>query len=99
MDIKDVKESSPIELSDYVVVDQIADDTSFAWWVTYTLNKRNIIISKVKTKYWSKTHKYVVSLTINIIEAMQIDKANLNTYWKDVIDKDIKKAEITYEPI
>ena len=82
-----------------MVVDQIADDTSFAWWVTYTLNKRNIIISKVKTKYWSKTHKYVVSLTINIIEAMQIDKANLNTYWKDVIDKDIKKAEITYEPI
>ena len=81
------------------MANQIADETSFAYWVTYTTKKNNIIISKVKTKYWRSTHKYGVRLPNNITEAMYIDQENGNTYWKDAIDKDTKKAKIDYEPI
>ena len=61
--------------------------------------KRNRIISKVKTKYWRKTHKYGVSLPKNVTEEIQIDQENGNNYWKDAIDKDMKKAKIYYKLI
>ena len=67
--------------------------------MSYTLKKRDKIISKVKTKYWRSTHKYGVRLPNNITEAMYIDQENVNTYWKDAIDKETKKAKIDYKPI
>ena len=51
MDLKDVKEASPIELAEYAVANKIDKEPAFAWWVPYTLKKRQRIISKVKAKY------------------------------------------------
>ena len=48
MDLKDVKEASPIKLAEYAVANRIDGEPAFAWWVPYTLKKRNRIISKVK---------------------------------------------------
>ena len=59
--------------------------------------KKNRIISKVRTKYWSKNLKYGVRKPKNVTEAMQIDQENGNTYWKDTIDKDVKKDKISYK--
>ena len=78
MGLKDVKEASPIELDEYVVANRIDDKPAFAWWVPYTLRKRNRIISKVKTKYWKTTHKYGVRLPKNAAEALKIDQENGN---------------------
>ena len=61
-----------MSLSDYAVANQIAEELEFAWWVPYTLKKSNRIISKVKTKYWSKNHKYGLRLTQCVTEAMKI---------------------------
>ena len=63
----------------------------------YTLKKINIIISKVNIKYWSTTHKYEARLPNNLTEAMNIDQASRNTYWKEEIDKDTKKSRIVYK--
>ena len=60
MNLKDVKEASPIKLAEYAVANQIHDEPAFAWWVPYCLKKRDRIILKVKTKYWKTTHKYGV---------------------------------------
>ena len=76
MDIKDVKEASLNELAEYAVANLIYDEPEFAWWVPYTLKKKNRIISKVKTKYWRTTHKYGLRLPKNVTEAMQIDHEN-----------------------
>ena len=99
MNIKDVREARPIDMAEYAVKNHIADKPEFAWWVPYTLKKRNIIISKVKIKYWSKTHKCGVRLPKNVTVEMQIDQANGNTYRKDTIDKDMKKDRISYKQI
>ena len=56
--MKDVKEASPIELAEYAMANHIDNEPAFAWWVPYTLKKRNRIIAKDKTKYWKTTHKY-----------------------------------------
>ena len=97
--IKYVKEEIPIDMTEYAVENHISDKPVFAWWVPYTLKKRNIIISKVNRNYWKTTHMYRVRLPNNVTEAMQIDQINGNTYWKDAIEKYTKEARITYKPI
>ena len=42
VDIKDVNEAKPIDLSEYVVID---DEPAFAWWMPYNPKKSDIIIS------------------------------------------------------
>ena len=39
--LKDLKESYPVQTAEYVVVAKIAMEPAFAWWVPYTLKKRN----------------------------------------------------------
>ncbi len=62
MDMKDVKEASPIELAEYVIANKIDDEPAFAWWVPYTMKKRDRMISNFKAKYWRTTHKYGLHL-------------------------------------
>ena len=44
--------------AEYTVAAKIAIEPAFAWWVPYTLKKRNRIISKVKSNYWLRTLKF-----------------------------------------
>ena len=62
MDLKDVKEVSPIELDEYAVANNIDDAPYFTWWVYYVFKKQDMIIVKANTKYWRTTHKYGVRL-------------------------------------
>ena len=39
--LKNLKESYPEETAEYAVVAKIAMEPAFAWWVPYTLKKRN----------------------------------------------------------
>ena len=56
--VKDVKESFPVQLKDYALLNQIADEPAFEWWINKVLKKRDRIISKTASKYWQKTHIY-----------------------------------------
>ena len=66
MDIKYVNEAIPIDLAEYAVANQISDEPPYAWWVPYTLKKKNRIIYMIKTKYWSTTNKYGVRIPKNL---------------------------------
>ena len=48
LDLKDLKDSNPIELAEYAIANKISQEPAFAWWVPYDLKKRDIIISKLK---------------------------------------------------
>ena len=87
MNWRDMKEANPIELAEYAVGNGIDNRPAFAWWVPYTLKKRNHIISKAKTKYWQTTHKYGVQLPNNTTEALQIDKDTGMDYWEKATNK------------
>ena len=58
---------------------KIADQPAFAWWVPYTIRKMKSILSKVKSKYWQRTHKYGIRVPKNVNEAYEIDKENGDT--------------------
>ena len=49
--LKDLKASNPIEVAEYAVANRLVDEPIFKWWVSYMLQKRNRVISKVKSKY------------------------------------------------
>ena len=54
----DMKQSYPVEMAEFARVRGISDEAAFAWWVPYTLKKRDVILSSVKTHIWKTTHKY-----------------------------------------
>lgn len=57
--LHNIKESNPIEVAEYVVVNQLLDEPAFAWWVPYVLRKRDRIEAATKTqvKNRKKDHK------------------------------------------
>jgi hypothetical protein len=95
--MKDLKDSYPIPLADYAVANAIQDEPAFAWWVPYVMKKRVAIISKVKSKYWQKTHKYGVRVPKNVHEAREIDNKNGNTLWRDAISMEMKNNRVAFE--
>ena len=56
--LKDLKESNPIEVAEYVTARSIQDEPAFAWGVTFTLRKRDRIVAAVNSRVSKATHKY-----------------------------------------
>jgi hypothetical protein len=95
--LKDLKESHPIEVSEFAKARGIDDEPAFAWWVPYTLRKRDIIISAIKTRIRKTTHKYGIEIPNNIQHANKIDAANGNHYWRDALAKEMHNVGIAFE--
>ena len=50
--LKDVKDSFPVQVAEYIIANKLVDEPAFAWWVPYTMTKRRRILSKLQSKYW-----------------------------------------------
>ena len=50
--LKDLKASNAVELAEYAVANQIAEEPAFKWCISNTLHKQNHIILNMKKKYW-----------------------------------------------
>ena len=97
MKLKDLKESSPIEVADYAVANRIFKEPAFKWWVSYTMRKRNRIISKVKSQYWKTIHKFGIGLPKTTDKALQIDKIMGTDLCRNSINKEMSKFKIEWE--
>ena len=95
--LKDMKEAYPVQTAEYAVQAKIHDEPAFAWWVPHVISKRAAIISKVKSKYWSRTHKYGIRIPKSVEEARAIDRENGNTLWWDAICEEMKNVRIAFE--
>ena len=78
-------------MAEYAVSNRIQDEPAFAWWVPYTLGKRESIIKKIKSKYWQRSHKYGIWIPKSVKEAYEIDKANGDNIWTAAIQKEMPK--------
>ena len=76
--MKDLKYSYPVPLYDYAMSNRLKDEPVFSLWSHYTLKKRISIISKLKSKYWKKNHKYRIKVPNNVKEAKAIEQENVN---------------------
>ena len=61
------------------------------------MKKTNRIISKVKSKYWTHTHKCGVKLPNSVTKSMVLEKYNSKTLWWEEIVKEMKNVRIALE--
>ena len=95
--LKDIKDSYPVELAEFAVENGISHLPAFAWWVPFTLRKRDRIVSKIKSKYWVRTHKYGIRIPKTVQEAIEIDRENNNTLWWDALMLEMKNVRPAFE--
>jgi hypothetical protein len=95
--LKDLKDSYPVELAEYAIMAKIADEPAFAWWVPYTLKKRERIVSKLKSKYWERSHKYGIRIPKSVQEAIRIDTENGDLLWQNAIRKEMDNVMIAFK--
>ena len=92
-----LKESHPVELAEFAKARGIDREPAFAWWVPYTLRKRDVILSAVKKRIRKTTHKYGIEVPTSIEHAYEIDKRNGNTHWRDAIRKEMFNVGVAFE--
>ena len=91
--LKDMKHGYPVQTAKYAIKNGLNKEPAFNWWVSYTMRKADRIISKLKSKYWQRTHKYGIQIPKSAEEAYEIDKANANKLWTDAIREEMTKIK------
>ncbi len=98
--LKDLKESHPLEMAEYAVMQGIDHTPAFNWWVPHVLPLRKCIIflvKKQKMSYLKKNTKFVIEVPTLVDHALKINKRNGNTLWEDTIAKEMKVVRIAFK--
>ena len=74
--LKLMKENYPVKMAEYAKGNQLEDEPAFQWWVSYTLRKRNTIISSIKVRLRKNLIKYGIKVPRNMQEAKRFDMEN-----------------------
>ena len=74
--LKDITEYYPVELALYIQENGFVEEPAFKWWVPHVIKKQERILSKLKSKYWVRTHKYGIRIPKTVREAIEINKEN-----------------------
>ena len=85
--LKYLKESYPIEVSEYKVKNGISDEQALSQWVPYTIKNNKVIISKLKLKYWQMKNKYGIRIPESVGEAYILDQEEFNTLCRKSMDE------------
>ncbi len=81
--LKDLKESHPLEMAEYVITQGIDHKPVFNWLVPQVLRLCKCIISlikKQKMSYLKKNTKFGIEVPTSVDHALKIDKRNGNTF-------------------
>ena len=73
INLADMKEAHPVETVEYARAKGISNEPAFAWWVPYTLRKREVILAAVKNQIRKTTHKYGIKIPRDVKHAHEID--------------------------
>ena len=95
--LSELKESHTVETAEFAKSRGIDDEPGFAWWVPHMLKKRNAIISAVKVRLRKMTHKYGIEIPTSVDHAMEIDRKNGNTMWKDALALEMFNVGVAFE--
>ena len=87
--LKNLKESTPIEVVEYTVANDIDGEPAFKWWCKDVLRRRNRYVARVKSRYWKISHKFGIRFPHSVEEAFRIEWDTGTTHWKDTIKKEI----------
>jgi hypothetical protein len=92
-----MKESHPIEVVEYAIVNKIIEEPAFAWWAKKVLRKHDHIIQKVNARYWQRTHKYGILVPKTVDEALMLEKETGTNFWAVAIKKEMNAIKSAFE--
>ena len=72
-------------------------EPAFAWWVNWTLKKRDLIINKIRVRIPKKDMKFGVLVPGSVEEAYKLDRENGNDFWRKAIDKELKNVIVAFK--
>ncbi len=94
-----LKDSHPLETTEYAVTQGIDHKPAFNWWVPHVLKKCDRIISLVckwTTCYLKRTYKFGIEVPKTVKDALALDRKTSNTLWVDAIAKEMKEVCIAF---
>jgi hypothetical protein len=91
-----MKEAYPVQVAEYAVASKIQEEPAFAWWARHVLKKRDRIIRKVKSRYWTRTHKFGILLPKTVAEALRIDRETGTNYGQTAIEKEMGTIDCAF---
>ena len=89
--MKDLKHAYPVELAIYAKANNLSEEPAFKWWIHHVIKKKHQIISKIKSKYWQRSHKYGIRIPKTVKEALLLDKENNDDLWQQAIQLEMPK--------
>ena len=93
----DLKQSNTVELAVLNIESGISDDTNFSWRVKETLRCRDMIILKVRSKYWNTSHKLTILVPNTVKEAYEIDRKVGTNVWNKAIKQEMDNLRIAFK--
>ena len=75
-----LKKSNPVEVAEFAVSRGLEGEPAFAWWVFYTLRKRDRTIAAINSRVKKQAHKYGIEIPTSVAHAKEIDTKNDNTF-------------------
>jgi hypothetical protein len=91
-----MKESHPVETAEFARARGIDDEAAFAYWVPYTLRKRDVIVSAIKSRLKQTSHKYGIEVPTSVKHALELDAMNDNHLWRDALSKEMHNVGIAF---
>ena len=91
------KESNPLEVADSAVSHKIGKYPDFHWWLSYTLRKRDTIVSTVNSRVKSVPQKYVIEVPCTVKKSLAFDDRNGNHLWRDALDKEMSNLRVDFD--
>ena len=98
--LSELKESHLVQTAEFAVVQGIYHEPAFDWWVQHVLEKRDNKIASVRkwqTSYLKLSHKFGVYFPKAMEHAFAMDAKNGNTFWADVISKEMENVRVAFE--
>ena len=95
--LKLLKETNPVDVAEFAEAKGISEEPAFAYWVPYTLRRRDRIISAVNSRVRKQNVKYGIKVPTTIDEAKRFDRENGDTFWCDAINKEMANVRVAFE--
>ena len=94
--LKDRKESNPVDVAKYYTARGVEDKREFSWWVPHKLHKRDVLVSAVSSRVYKFSHRYGIESPRSVDKERRTDHNNGNTFWVYAIQKKMKNIGVAF---
>ena len=88
-----LKDSNPYEVAKYAKDNNLLNEKAFSYWARHILRKRSASIRAARRRKLNNKYKYGVEVPKDVKHALELDRKNGNTFWRDAIAKEMGSLE------